>query len=51
MPATAASTINALKTKFAVCNPPPGPFASTLSGCRAKLKPSRINPWPTPSAR
>ena len=38
-PTAAATTIKPLSTKFAVWIHPPGPLASTLSGCRVKSKP------------
>ena len=43
IPTAAATTSRPVTTKFAVWTHPPGPFASTLSGCLAKAKPARTN--------
>ena len=44
-PTAAAITIRPVITKFAVWIQPPGPSASTLSGCRAMSNPSRSRTW------
>ena len=50
-PIAAAITITPVTMKVAVCIHPLWPFASTLSGCRAKSKPSLTNPCMMPAAR